>query len=114
METRILPYFGNPTERQKAALRDAKAAIDPGFLILPKPVDADTVGIALAFEWPNYCYLFGFADVRTVDTPERMEAALRAIWYGDGADRLTTPEKWLTRALKAAEGGVREIEVEDV
>ncbi len=111
-ETRTLPYFGTPTERQIQLLKEAKAALNPGFLILPQRVNDDTVGIALAFELPGYCYLYGYADVRTVDTVERMQAALRAIWFGIGSDRLMTPEKWLTRALRAAEGGVREIEVE--
>ena len=108
-EVRILPYFGTPTAVQVECIKAAKDAIDPGFLIHPKPVDDDSVGIALAFEWPGFAYLYGFAYVKTVDTPERMEAALRAIWYGTAADRLTTPAKWLSRVHTAFEG-IREVE----
>ena len=108
-EVRVLPYFGRPTAVQVQAIKDAKAAIDPGFLIQPKPVDEETVGIALAFEWPSYAYLYGFAYVKTVDTSERMRMALEAIWYGVGSDRLTTPAKWLSGAHTAFEG-TREVE----
>ena len=110
-EVRVLPYFGTPTAVQVQAIKAAKQAINPGFLILPKRVDDDTVGAALAFEWPSYAYLYGFAYVKTVDTSERMRMALEAIWYGVGSDRLTTPAKWLSRAHTAFEG-TREVEDE--
>ena len=108
IDLRTLWYIGQPTREQAELVKAAKAKIDPGFLIKPTLVTDDAVGVALAFEKPDFPYLYGWADVSRAKSIDGMVAALRAIWYGEHADKLTTPAKWLSRQY-----GVEVTEIEE-
>lgn len=105
---RILWYIGEPTREQADLVLAAKNLINPGFLIKPTAVNDTAVGVALAFQKPTFAYLYGWADVSQAKNVPAMVAALRAIWYGEHAEKLTTPTRWLSRQF-----GVEVTEIEE-
>lgn len=105
---RPLLFLGNPTPEQMELVRQAKEELDPGFYVKPTRASDEHEGIALAFQWPDHPYLHGFAYVEHVKTVGQMKSALRALWFGEHADRIITPVKWFAKAGLQ----VREIEEE--
>ena len=106
-DIRPLLFLGQPTKEQMELVKQAKDELDPGFFVKPTRADENTDGIALAFQWPDYPYLDGFAYVEHVKTVGQMKSALRALWFGEHQDRITTPDRWFARM------GVEVVEVED-
>lgn len=99
MDTRDLPYFGQPTEQQVAMLKEGKALLNPGFWVHAVPAGLESEGPALAFKHPDYCYLGGYAYVANTDTPEKFRNALACVYGIQYSEHLTTPAKWLSRVL---------------
>lgn len=89
-------------------VRAGKELLDPGFLVIPKRPDVESLGVALAFEHPDYCYLSGYAYAANAGTPERMRNALAAVYGLEYTEYVVTPAQWLSRVL-----GVDVVEVEE-
>lgn len=99
VETRNLPYFGNPTPERVELLKAGKALLNPGFYVHANPVGPETEGVAIAFEHPPYPYLDGYAYVANSDTAEKMRNALAAVYGIRYTEFIVTPAQWLSRVL---------------
>jgi hypothetical protein len=97
MTTRPLLFLGNPTKEQTELVRQAKEELDPGFFVKPTRPTDETIGMALAFQWPDHPYIYGFLYVEHVKTVGQMKSVLRALWQGAYPDKVITPEKWFER-----------------
>lgn len=106
-EPRPLYFFGTPTQQQTELLKAGKELLNPGFMVLPKRPDADSLGVALAFEHPDYCFIGGYAYVAKSDSPEKFANALAAVYGIRYTEYLVTPAQWLSRVLDVE---VREVE----
>lgn len=116
MSTRPLLFLGNPSKGQAELVRLAKEELDPGFYVKPTRPTDETIGMALAFQWPDHPYVYGFLYVEHVKTVGQMKSVLRALWYGAHADRVVTPTKWFERMgwkVREVEEDVDEAEGED-
>lgn len=116
MNTRPLLFLGNPSKEQAELVRLAKEELDPGFYVKPTRPTDETIGMALAFQWPDHPYVYGFLYVEHVKTVGQMKSVLRALWYGAHADRVVTPTKWFERMgwkVREVEEDVDEAEGED-
>lgn len=99
MEIKPLPYIGKATKQQVELVRRGKELLGVDFLVRPTEAGPDTEGPAIAFEHPNYPYLYGYAFVANSDTPEKMRNALAAVYGIEYTEYLTTPAQWLSRAM---------------
>ena len=107
-EIRQLLYLGTWTHEQAELVRAGKDLLDVDFLVKPTRVNDESVGVALSWGHPDYCYLYGYVNVENARTPERMRNALACLFGMDYAEHIQTPAKWLSRYL----GEVIEIEEE--
>lgn len=108
-EVKNLPYIGTPTPAQVELLKAGKALLGADFWVRANPVDENTDEPAIAFQHPDYCYLYGYAYVANTDTAEKFRNALACVYGLQYTQYLTTPAQWLSRVLGAE---VRELEEE--
>lgn len=98
-EIRPLLYFGPTTLEQGELTRKGKELLDVDFLVRPVRVTEDSVGVALSFGHPDYCYLYGYVNAENAKTPERMRNALACLFGIDYVEYRETPASWLSRVL---------------
>lgn len=106
MDERNLYITGDLTPDRVTYIKEAKYQIDPGFAVRMVAYSEATDAPLIAFQVPHVIPAGEWAWCASVDSTARMVRALRALWFGENADKLYGQAQWLSMTV-----GVRVTEV---
>ena len=99
MVDRNLYISGELTPERVHYIKEAKARIDPGWFTRLERYAQGTDAPLIAFQLPPVLPTEPWAWAPSVDSTARMKKVLRALWFGENADRLYGEAEWLSMAM---------------